>query len=90
MYHTLANDRGQHFELLVMPGRTNNEEFLGTQSKLGLAISICNAIFCRHCNQEMQGYVRVSPAKFNLELSWLPWRLASLIFSFYRKAGLVI
>jgi len=54
-------------ELLVMPGQT--ETFVWEPKQVGVWPFYCTD-FCSALHQEMQGYVRVSPAKSNIELSW--------------------
>ncbi len=54
-------------ELLIMPGQT--ETFVWEPKQVGVWPFYCTD-FCSALHQEMQGYVRVSPASSNLELSW--------------------
>lgn len=54
-------------ELLVMPGQTKSS--LWEPKQVGVWPFYCTD-FCSALHQEMQGYVRVSPASSNLELSW--------------------
>ena len=54
-------------EILVMPGQTKTS--LWEPKKVGVWPFYCTD-FCSALHQEMQGYVRVSPANSNLELSW--------------------
>jgi nitrous-oxide reductase len=54
-------------ELLVMPGQTRTLTW--EPKKVGVWPFYCTD-FCSALHQEMQGYVRVSPADSNLELSW--------------------
>ena len=54
-------------ELLIMPGQT--ETFAWTPKGEGVWPFYCTD-FCSALHQEMQGYVRVSPANSNIELSW--------------------
>lgn len=54
-------------ELLIMPGQT--ETFLWEPKEVGVWPFYCTD-FCSALHQEMQGYVRVSPANSNIELSW--------------------
>jgi nitrous-oxide reductase len=54
-------------ELLVMPGQT--ETFVWEPQKVGVWPFYCTD-FCSALHQEMQGYVRVSPASSDLTLSW--------------------
>ncbi|GHC47537.1 Sec-dependent nitrous-oxide reductase [Ulvibacter litoralis] len=54
-------------ELLVMPGQTKTSVWEPKQE--GVWPFYCTD-FCSALHQEMQGYVRVSPANSNVELSW--------------------
>ena len=54
-------------ELLIMPGAT--ETLVWEPKQVGVWPFYCTD-FCSALHQEMQGYVRVSPADSNLELSW--------------------
>ena len=54
-------------ELLIMPGQT--ETFLWEPKEVGVWPFYCTD-FCSALHQEMQGYVRVSPANSNTELTW--------------------
>ena len=54
-------------ELLIMPGQT--ETFIWEPKQVGVWPMYCTD-FCSALHQEMQGYVRVSPASSNIELSW--------------------
>ena len=54
-------------ELLIMPGQT--ETFIWEPKKVGVWPFYCTD-FCSALHQEMQGYVRVSPASSNIEISW--------------------
>ncbi len=54
-------------ELLIMPGQT--ETFTWEPIGEGVWPFYCTD-FCSALHQEMQGYVRVSPASSNVELSW--------------------
>jgi len=54
-------------ELLVMPGQTKTSVWEPKQ--VGVWPFYCTD-FCSALHQEMQGYVRVSPASSTLELSW--------------------
>ena len=54
-------------ELLIMPGQT--ETFVWEPDQVGVWPFYCTD-FCSALHQEMQGYVRVSPANSPLELSW--------------------
>jgi len=54
-------------ELLIMPGQT--ETFIWEPKQVGVWPFYCTD-FCSALHQEMQGYVRVSPASSNIELSW--------------------
>lgn len=54
-------------ELLIMPGQT--ETFVWEPKQVGVWPFYCTD-FCSALHQEMQGYVRVSPASSTLPLSW--------------------
>ncbi|MBS9463667.1 Sec-dependent nitrous-oxide reductase [Flagellimonas sp. 389] len=54
-------------ELLVMPGQTKTS--IWEPKKVGVWPFYCTD-FCSALHQEMQGYVRVSPANSDIELSW--------------------
>jgi nitrous-oxide reductase len=54
-------------ELLIMPGQT--ETFVWEPRQVGVWPFYCTD-FCSALHQEMQGYVRVSPAESKLDLSW--------------------
>ncbi len=54
-------------EILVMPGQTKTS--LWEPKAVGVWPFYCTD-FCSALHQEMQGYVRVSPANANVELSW--------------------
>ncbi len=54
-------------ELLIMPGQTKTS--LWEPKKVGVWPFYCTD-FCSALHQEMQGYVRVSPANSDIELSW--------------------
>ena len=54
-------------ELLIMPGQTKTSVWEPKQ--VGVWPFYCTD-FCSALHQEMQGYIRVSPADSNIELSW--------------------
>lgn len=54
-------------ELLIMPGQTKTSVW--EPKKVGVWPFYCTD-FCSALHQEMQGYVRVSPADSDIELSW--------------------
>lgn len=54
-------------ELLIMPGQT--ETFVWEPKQPGVWPFYCTD-FCSALHQEMQGYVRVSPANSNIDLKW--------------------
>jgi nitrous-oxide reductase len=54
-------------ELLIMPGQT--ETFVWEPKQVGVWPFYCTD-FCSALHQEMQGYIRVSPAASNIQLSW--------------------
>lgn len=57
----------ENAELLIMPGQT--ETLVWTPKKVGIIPFYCTD-FCSALHQEMQGYIRVSPAGSNVELKW--------------------
>lgn len=65
--HGIAMIGANTSELLIMPGQT--ETFVWEPKKVGVWPFYCTD-FCSALHQEMQGYVRVSPASSNIELSW--------------------
>ncbi len=65
--HGLSVMGANNAEILVMPGQT--ETLLWEPSKPGVYPFYCTD-FCSALHQEMQGYLRVSPAGSNTELSW--------------------
>jgi nitrous-oxide reductase len=65
--HGVAMIGAQTSELLIMPGQT--ETFVWEPKQVGVWPFYCTD-FCSALHQEMQGYVRVSPASSDLELSW--------------------
>ena len=54
-------------ELLIMPGQT--ETLLWEPDRVGVFPFYCTD-FCSALHQEMQGYIRVSPANSNVPLTW--------------------
>lgn len=54
-------------ELLIMPGQTKSSVW--EPKKVGVWPFYCTD-FCSALHQEMQGYIRVSPANSDIELSW--------------------
>jgi len=65
--HGVSMIGAQTSELLIMPGQT--ETFIWNPKQVGVWPFYCTD-FCSALHQEMQGYIRVSPASSNLELSW--------------------
>ena len=65
--HGISMIGAQTSELLIMPGQT--ETFVWYPKQVGVWPFYCTD-FCSALHQEMQGYIRVSPASSNLELSW--------------------
>lgn len=65
--HGFAMIGATNAELLIAPGQTRT--LLWEPKKVGVWPFYCTD-FCSALHQEMQGYVRVSPADSNLELSW--------------------
>ncbi|MEQ8337428.1 MAG: nitrous oxide reductase, partial [Cyclobacteriaceae bacterium] len=54
-------------EILIMPGQTKTS--LWEPQRVGVWPFYCTD-FCSALHQEMQGYVRVSPANSDIKLSW--------------------
>lgn len=65
--HGFAIKGADNGELLIMPGETTTLKW--TPKKAGMYPMYCTD-FCSALHQEMQGYVRVSPAGSNVPLSW--------------------
>jgi len=65
--HGIAMIGANTSELLIMPGQT--ETFVWEPKDIGVWPFYCTD-FCSALHQEMQGYVRVSPASSGLDLSW--------------------
>ncbi|MCU0338841.1 MAG: Sec-dependent nitrous-oxide reductase [Spirosomaceae bacterium] len=65
--HGFAVRGAQNAELLIMPGETSTLKWKPT--KVGVTPMYCTD-FCSALHQEMQGYVRVSPAGSNVPLTW--------------------
>nr|WP_243652165.1 Sec-dependent nitrous-oxide reductase [Mariniflexile fucanivorans] len=65
--HGFAMIGANNAELLVTPGQTRTLTWEPKQ--VGVWPFYCTD-FCSALHQEMQGYVRVSPANSNIELSW--------------------
>jgi nitrous-oxide reductase len=65
--HGLAIQGAQNSELLVMPGQT--ETMLWRPQREGVYAFYCTD-FCSALHQEMQGYIRVSPANSNTPIKW--------------------
>lgn len=65
--HGFAMQGNLNAELLVMPGQTRTLKW--EPFKPGVFAFYCTD-FCSALHQEMQGYVRVSPANSNIKLSW--------------------
>ena len=65
--HGFAMIGANNSELLIMPGQTRTLTWEPKQ--VGVWPFYCTD-FCSALHQEMQGYVRVSPADSNIELSW--------------------
>lgn len=64
--HGISMIGAQTSELLIMPGQT--ETFVWEPKQVGVWPFYCPD-FCSALHQEMQGYVRVSPADSNIELT---------------------
>ena len=65
--HGFAVKGAANAELLIMPGETQTLKW--TPDKVGISPFYCTD-FCSALHQEMQGYVRVSPANSNIPLKW--------------------
>jgi nitrous-oxide reductase len=65
--HGFAIIGANNSELLIMPGQT--ETLVWEPKQVGIWPFYCSD-FCSALHQEMQGYVRVSPANSNIPLSW--------------------
>ncbi len=65
--HGVAIQGAENAELLIMPGQT--ETMLWEPKSVGVYPFYCTD-FCSALHQEMQGYIRVSPANSNLPLTW--------------------
>jgi nitrous-oxide reductase len=65
--HGFAVKGSNNAEILIMPGETQTLKWV--PEKAGITPFYCTD-FCSALHQEMQGYVRVSPAGSNVPLSW--------------------
>ncbi|MCB0737512.1 MAG: Sec-dependent nitrous-oxide reductase [Bacteroidetes bacterium] len=65
--HGFAVQGARNAELLIMPGETAT--LVWEPKEAGVVAFYCTD-FCSALHQEMQGYVRVSPADSDVELSW--------------------
>lgn len=65
--HGFAVQGAQNAELLIMPGQT--ETMYWEPNSVGVFPFYCTD-FCSALHQEMQGYIRVSPANSTIELKW--------------------
>ena len=65
--HGFAVKGANTAELLIMPGETCTLKW--TPDRVGILPFYCTD-FCSALHQEMQGYVRVSPAGSNVPLKW--------------------
>jgi len=65
--HGFAVKGASNAELLIMPGETTTLKWIPT--KVGMYPIYCTD-FCSALHQEMQGYVRVSPAGSNVPISY--------------------
>ncbi len=65
--HGFAVLKARNSELLIMPGQT--ETLLWKPQESGVYPFYCTD-FCSALHQEMQGYIRVSPAGSDVELKW--------------------
>ena len=67
MPHGFAVKGANNAEILIMPGET--QTLLWKPDRVGMFPMYCTD-FCSALHQEMQGYVRVSPAGSNVALTW--------------------
>ena len=65
--HGFAIKGASNAELLIMPGETTTLKWV--PDRIGIFPMYCTD-FCSALHQEMQGYVRVSPAGSNVPLTW--------------------
>lgn len=65
--HGIAVKGAQNSEIIVAPGQTKTLRWEPTRP--GIYPFYCTA-FCSALHQEMQGYIRVSPAGSNVPLAW--------------------
>ena len=65
--HGFAVRGALNSEILIMPGETCTLKWIPT--KIGVSPMYCTD-FCSALHQEMQGYIRVSPAGSKIPLSW--------------------
>jgi nitrous-oxide reductase len=65
--HGFAVKHAANAEILIMPGETQTLKW--TPDRVGVAPVYCTD-FCSALHQEMQGYVRVSPANSNVPISF--------------------
>ncbi|HRO39329.1 MAG TPA: Sec-dependent nitrous-oxide reductase [Flavobacteriales bacterium] len=65
--HGFAVKGAANAELLIMPGETQTLKWVPTS--VGVKPFYCTD-FCSALHQEMQGYIRVSPAGSNIPLTW--------------------
>jgi nitrous-oxide reductase len=65
--HGFAVKGSNNAEILVMPGETQTLKWV--PDRVGIVPIYCTD-FCSALHQEMQGYVRVSPAGSNVPLTW--------------------
>jgi nitrous-oxide reductase len=65
--HGFAIKGANNAELLIMPGETQTLKWV--PEKVGVYPMYCTD-FCSALHQEMQGYIRVSPAGSNVPLTW--------------------
>ncbi len=65
--HGFAVRKANNAEILIMPGETATLKWV--PEKVGIVPFYCTD-FCSALHQEMQGYIRVSPAGSNVPLAW--------------------
>ena len=76
--HGFAVKGANNAELLIMPGETQTLKW--TPEKAGVYPMYCTD-FCSALHQEMQGYIRVSPASANVPLSFSTGKTAPVVTS---------
>jgi nitrous-oxide reductase len=72
--HGFAVKGANNAEILIMPGETQTLMF--EPDRVGIFPYYCTD-FCSALHQEMQGYLRVSPAGSNVPLMWHTGKIAA-------------